>query len=356
MKASAMQFRAIGCLLAFISSASLLPAQDDTETDAETERLLAEIASTKEVLLDGTSKNNERALSACNAALGSTKATYEFYMAARKQLEFDDAGKRESDWRDWRDQNEERYKSAEHIAALQLQLRYLVLTIRAASGDDEFETLKALGSDLMKYLNALSSGYEKVGEHADRLQGSVLDSPIAERLKLNLTAGSSSHWCFSPSDVAGIYDKTILPVIRESGNFSALQSAWDNRMKHEAAMYVARGLVDAARAGPGGGGARFRGRTDAREREREERREGTRLKGEGEETFRDIRLPQLKWGKARDALFYGSSRITALRAMNSHVKANLDHPSAKTWIDELESLAKQQTYDAAAFYSPAAAK
>ena len=66
--------------------------------------------------------------------------------------------------------------------------------------------------------------------------------------------------------------------------------------------------------------------------------------------FRAERLPELKWGKARDALFFGTDRVAGLRAMSSLFKQNMNHKSARAWLDELTALAEQTEYDHREYY------
>ena len=109
-----------------------------------------------------------------------------------------------------------------------------------------------------------------------------------------------------------------------------MASAWDRRMVHEGKI---AGLPDQ------GGRSRGRRGQDDREREREERREDARTSKRGEQLFREERLPELRWGKAKDALEYGSDRMGALRAMTDLVKTNLDHKKARDWLNEVALLA-----------------
>ena len=294
--------------------------------------------------------------------MASPKATYEFYMESRKKLDFDDAGKRESDWREWRDANEDRLKEPDHLKARQFQLRYLALTTQASDADDS-ERGKVV-ADLMSFLDEMTAAAPGIADHLGVLRGSVLNSTFARRMKLDLTVDPDIPWIMTPISVAKIYDTTVLPYYRDGRSSSKISGAWDRRISHEAKLATIPSM-----GGRGGGSIgvgdlagidsddigemvkRFRrGRGSSREQEREERREDERQTKEGVEAFRDVRLPELKWGKARDALFFGTDRNGSLRAMTALVKENLNHEGAREWLDELTIFAKQTEYDPKSYY------
>lgn len=319
MKPAALS--ALSALL--LATPGISPAQD-----AETARLLKEVEAIRELLDSSSGKNNERALSAIRAALTSPKATYEFYMDSVKEVDFDQEGRRESDWREWRDSNEERLRSGEHIQARQLQLRYLALSISAAGGAADDETLAGVMPELIAYLDTMTASAVEFEEHRRVLDRSVLESVFGKRLKLNLSVDSKLPWVYSPLQVAPIYDNTVMPFYRRAKDARGLASAWDRRIVHESKIAALPELGDDGRRG-------WRRGEDDRDREREERREDARTSKRGEQRFVEERLPELKWGKAKDALEYGDDRMAALRAMTGVVRSNLGHRNARKWLDEI---------------------
>ncbi len=332
--------------LVLLVSAPSLAAQNQPAPDAATAQILEEIASLQAALDGGAASNNERALSTIMTALASAKATYDLYMDSRKQLEFEEQGKRESDWREWRDANEERLRSQEHIEALRFQLRYLALTIAAAEaqrveGAEREARRTKLVSEVVRFLDDLTAGAEDLAEHSRLLSGSVLGSPISKRLKLDLTLGQVAGWNMSPWNVADTYERTLLPYYRDVGQVAGLSACWDRRIAHEHKLASL----------PDGGGIRFRRGMSERDREREERREEDRTQAVAEEEFRTDRLPELKWGKLRDTLLFGGERIATLRAMTALVRENLAHERASDWLKEVADLAKKPSYDGKAYLS-----
>ena len=309
-----------------------LHAQDLTPSERKKVETMIEEIDT--VLLGGSKKNNARALTMCQAALRSTKTTYEFFMDCTKEVDFDLAGKRESDWREWKTRNEDRYKSKEHVAALQFQLRYLVLTLGVLGAENEGLAMKKALPELVSYYDLVAASIEKLEDHRSVLSGSVLESIFAKKLKLNLTVENEGNWSPSPLPVSQGYDLVILPHLRNEKNARALANAWDKRISQEA-----KTLDPGSGSGFGLGGLGRRFGRDQRDRERDERREDTRKKKVSIEEFTSRRLPELQWGKARDALVYGDEAAASFAALGRVLRENLEHPEAKAWLSELKAFA-----------------
>lgn len=343
--------------IVFLTFPLVMAAHAVEPTAAEIAKLKVEIDSLDMVLNGGREKNNLRALAQVQGAMGSTKAALEFYLQAKKDVDYLKVGKRESDFREWRDRNEDRLKSPEYLAALQYQLRYLALSLQATSGKDPEESLKKTIPAVIGYLDDLGAVYEKMEGQTSVLKRSVLDSSVAEYLKLDITVKRDSDWTFVPGNVPKIYDATILPHYRAAKNSAGLQSAWDKRIAQEAMM------LDWSRSERGqtggiegriremmerGGRGRF-DRGDERDREREAKKEDLRVREEKQAQFKEERLPELLWSKYRDGLLFGAAKALALGKMSSHVKANLGHPQAVDWLEELKGFI-DGGYDADSYY------
>lgn len=334
---------------ALVTSAVLISSQPFVSAE-DADAVAKEIRELRELFEQGVGKNNDRALSAIRTAMASPKAAYEFYMDSKKKVDFDDAGKSGSDWREWRERNEERYKEPAHLKARQFQLRYLALSIGATAAGDDPARQAEMVPEVLSYLDDLTASAGEIAAHRSVLDAPVINSTYAKRMKLDLTLDRAANWCYTPLDVSEIYDSTILPAARETGEVSKISSAWDRRIGHEAkvATLPAAGIAGAV---PDIAGinredvedliSRFRGRGRDRDAERDERREAERRRGQGEEWFREERLPELKWGKARDELVFGGDRADGLRGMMTIFKANLNHPRARAWLDELTALSEK---------------
>ncbi|MEM9479816.1 MAG: hypothetical protein AAGA58_09215 [Verrucomicrobiota bacterium] len=283
-------------------------------------------------------------------------------MTATKAVDFDDAGKRESDWREWRDENEDTYSSPEHIVAVQHQIRFLLLSIDFASAPSATEDAKAAArkksvADLIAYYDELGKHFSKLGAHQRDLRQRVTSTVIARYLQLDVTVPDQDDWTLSPLPVGRAYENVIFPYFREEKNHAYLQSAWDKRIEQEAKLLATpavntgiRGIGGGRGGGKGGGGRKGSAPVDERELERERERETERQLAERQEAFVQSTIPQLKWEKGVDAVLFGTNRASAFAFLGSHLRANLTHENASDWLAELKKLAKGG-WDAETYYT-----
>lgn len=325
-----------------LSGTGVLAAQDVSATELrQIQQMIEEL---DEKLNGGAAKNNARALETLQSLARSPKAAFEFYMDAVKEIDFEQTGKRESDWREWRERNEDRLKSSEHMAALQYQARYLLMTVQVALEKDPEVALQKALPELIDYLDELAGNFKRLEGEQRVLSGSVLNSMFAKKLKLDLTLPPVQDWTAAPLPVSSVYDQVVLPFFRRAENHAALQAAWDKRILHES-QTLAMGARGMGAPGLGGGfGSRRFGR-DQRDREREERREETRQQQLSEDEFRTGRMPELQWGKQLDAYEYGNNPGASLLALGRILRENLTHTSAQEWLKELKVLAKGGSED-----------
>ena len=313
-------------------------------TPSEKKRVDQMIGELHQKLHGGSAKNNLRAVSTLRAILKSPKATYQYYMDSIKELQFDAVGKRESDWRDWRERNEDRLKSTEHIAALHYQVKFLLLTLAVALEKDETTGVQKVMPELIEYYDDLTRDFDRLEGQSRVLTASALASVFAERLKLPLSLPPLQTWMDSPLPVSAVYDGVILPHFRKEKNHSALQAAWDKRIIHESKTLAlatgggALGLPAGLPAGIPSDLARRFG-FDTGDRNRDQRREDTRQRKVSQEDFTKERLPTLLWGKNRDALIFGSNQASGFNALGRIIRENLAHAEAPNWLAELKTLA-----------------
>ncbi len=331
----AIAFSATMLVYSSSSAQSLTPAEK-TQVDQMIEEL-------HQKLHGGSATNNSRAVSTLQAILKSPKATYQYYMASIKELQFDAVGKRESEWREWRERNEDRLKSTEHVAALQYQAKFLLLTLAVALERDEAAGVKKVMPLLIDYYDYLTRDFDKLEGQRRILITPALDSVFADRLKLTLTMPPLETWIDAPLPISTVYDVVILPHFRKEKNHPALQAAWDKRIVHESKTLVVAGRggalglpVDLPAGIPENLTRRFG--LDSRDRKRDQQREDTRQKKVSEEDFRKDRLPILHWGKNRDALLLGPNAASSLQTLGRIIRENLAHSEAPNWLKELKSL------------------
>jgi hypothetical protein len=337
-------------ILAAISFSSMMLVYSSSSaqslTPAEKTQVSQMIEELHQKLHGSSATNNSRAVSTLQAILKSPKATSQYYMACVKELQFDAVGKRESEWREWRERNEDRVKSTEHVAALQYQAKFLLLTLAVAREEDEAAGVKKVMPLLIDYYDDLTRDFDKLEGHRQILVTPALESVFADRLKLALTMPSLEKWIDAPLPVSAVYDEVILPHFRKEKNHSALQAAWNKRIVHESKTLKVAGRgetlglpVELPAGIPENIARRFG--LDGRDNKREQQREDVRQKKISEEDFRKDRLPVLHWGKNRDALLHGSNAAASLRDLGRIIRENLAHSEAPNWLKELKSLAAE---------------
>ena len=336
----AIAFSAILLVYGSSSAQSLTPAEK-TKVD----QMIAEL---HQKLHGGSATNNSRAVSTLQAILKSPKATYQYYMACIKELQFDAVGKREAEWREWRERNEDRIKSTEHVAALQYQARFLLLTLAVSLERGEAAGVKKVMPLLIDYYDDLAGDFDKLEGQQRILITPALESVFAERLKLTLTMPSLETWIDAPLPVSRVYEGVILPHFRKEKNHPAIQAAWDKRIVHESKTLASAGRggglglpVDLPAGIPESLTRRFG--LDNRDRKRDQQREDARQKKVSEEDFSKDRLPVLHWGKNRDAVLFGPNASSSLQSLGRIIRENLTHPEAPNWLKELKGLAEVES-------------
>ena len=340
---------AASVLLCAAAAVPLDSALSQELTDAEKKVILDELAKIEEKLNDSKSANNLRALKRFKEASASPSESLSFYLECVKDSDFDSKGKKESEWREWRDAQAD-FKDSNYAGALQYQLRYLVLTVQAGLLEkDDIQGKGTLLSQTVDYLTALVGNYRDLSNHKDVLSAGVLGSAFAESMRLQDTLTKAEGWSDSPLDIDGIYELTIFPYYRSQKNGASLQNAWDQRIKQLTTVVgtaepvritnrAARGAGPGGRQGAGSGGAQV-GTAD-RDEARDQRKENASEAAVRLAEFKEERLPALQWEMYRDAFLFGDNKSAAVRKLGGHIRSNLGHGSASSWIEEMKTLAK----------------
>jgi len=176
-------------------------------------------------MTDKTSALNQSAGDIFLAASMSDKAALELYIRCYKQEFFDKDGRKESDFRDWKDKQEARFRNDSFIEGLRVQLKYLGLSCKAS----EAKELSEVFGNLMTYVDSLTQLNEMPG---NEVMQSISQSVFARAYELNQQLAKNESWEMVPYNIPGIYEKTILPYLREE-NPSQLGAAWDKRIEQE---------------------------------------------------------------------------------------------------------------------------
>ncbi|MEO0446765.1 MAG: hypothetical protein AAF191_11895 [Verrucomicrobiota bacterium] len=255
----------------------------------------------------------------------SPKAAVELYLKCEKELNFDRLRKSESDWREWRDANEDRIEFEPFATSLQFQLQYLSLASRAATLKD----ISPIFADLTAFMKRIES--LKSPPHP------VLNNSIAETnfaVVFDLDEGLSKReeqWEMNPLNVGGVYEKTIFPFLRLEAP-EKLPAAWDSRMLQQGSL--ARLFFSFEEEME---------RLLQREEDGSNRRQFQEIarfvknRAKNAAVFESEQLPLLQWGKLQDQFQYQNQAIAA-KGMIDHVQKYLSHPNAGDWISQLETM------------------
>ncbi|MDF1811670.1 MAG: hypothetical protein P1V20_05635 [Verrucomicrobiales bacterium] len=272
-------------------------------------------------LTGNISKNSSAAQSFRNAA-SSPKAALELYLKCVKEVDFSRLGKSDSDFREWVEPRKDLHDFKPFLTALQLQLEYLSLSTRSAHAED----LSKIFPDLTTFLKNMAS--------LDAPPHPILDRNVSTTVFADVYGideqlnRSGEQWEPNPMKIGSIYDKTILPYLREARP-EALDSAWQNRIATEGNMaklyYTFEDEMD-----------RFAERIDDR-RLKEEMKRFVRNKALEGAQFTTRDLPLLMWKQLVDRFTYGNKALAA-KAMLDHIQKHIAHDDAMEWMNSLDEM------------------
>jgi hypothetical protein len=314
------------CLI-LAAALSLSSAHADVLSAAEREALLQKL---EEMRADAESKVDARyraAIAAYQAAMASDDAAMELYLNCVEKVNFKDQQRKNADFREWKRREADRLSDPAIGLALRLQLRWLILTLRAASEKTERADLT---SGVREVVDTIVTDAEKLKNQRQILDQSAVSSLFARAYEIGEV--KVSDWVFSPGQIGEVYEKILLPPLRASRQADSLRSAWIRRIQQEIRL---------------------------REFLPEERDEGGKrrigmandMRSPGYEQFIANTVPELQWSMEMDLFRHGDERNSALR-MLAHLEKNLGHKSARKWATEFAMLLRGEDAETA---PPAAA-
>ncbi len=284
----------------------------------------------------GTAKNRKmlEALKACEAAATSGDKAYSLYMDCKKSVDFDEKGKTGTEFGEWKRGEGGALHDPESTLALQHQLKWLALTLKASMAEKETEVAEVI-QQIPPYLDAMLADWKKMKRHSRVLRDNAADSIYAKYFKLDQIMEVPNNWSTMPGDIDGIYEMTLLPWLREKKNAPLLASAWQRRIAQ--ITNVIEIEVDQEKQRDNDPGA-YVPKAFNPPRLKPEQRVG----GNAEErllVFKKEGLPRLQWGMHRDAYMLGAE-VSASNLLLGLIKSNLGHPDAPQWLAQLQSLVK----------------
>jgi len=261
------------------------------------------------------------ASAAFREGMQSGEAATALYMKCVEQVDFIERERKTSDFRDWRKRHDDRLDDEAHALALRHQLRWTVLTMKAASSPDKAH---ALAGEALDMLEDIYQTPAELRPYSGVLAQSVGSTYFARAY--GLAGYKIPDWPMAPVDknqqgiqVDGPFKKLIFPALREKKDFPALRDAWSKRIQFEeiVAGFWSKEPIDKKNPGM----------TEAREK------------------FLIEEEPKLSWAMEADLFEAGDQRVAAIN-MLKHLEANLTHAEARNWEAQFRELVSPSTSSA----------
>lgn len=306
-------------------------------TPGQLEHIMKELEKVEAQIGQGRTSVLSAALAKFKAASASEAAALALYLDCYKLENFERKDLKQTDFMEWRDRNEARFKDDNFTKALLFQLEYLVMTIQAQGIDDPKKlgpVVPLLQAFIAKEITAVqetmkhtASGAVEVKDNgggkggrgprggggdlggpsplAGMLRQSVKSTEFSRAFKLDDHLKSKS-WEYSPLNIGGIYANVIFPyyLAEKPGELAA---QWDARINAEMNL---------------------------------------RKSGMSETEFNLLQaeeLPRLQWQKDTFLLSNNVGAINALADMLKIIQNNPSHPDASRWLEEFKDVIKAVT-------------
>ncbi|MEX2580332.1 MAG: hypothetical protein WD342_14835 [Verrucomicrobiales bacterium] len=297
-------------------SALHAPAQELTPEVVES--LKARLQDLKDNLDSHLSKRNIGAGQRFMEAASDPRTAVEEYLQSYKTVHFDRQNLPESDFRAWKSGQSNRLSDDQFVESLQHQLRYLALSCRAAQAED----IDEIFNPLMSYLDGLS---RLENPPAASLTQSVAGSVFSAAYYLERLLKDNPNWEPVPFNIGGIYEKTIMPYLREE-NPEALMGAWDKRIEQETRLVT---MLEETQE------SELRGmdRDQKRKTKLAQNRVGGVVGRLDQEEFVARTLPKLRWAKLKD-MFHYVDQTAGAQAMLAFVEEHLTHEYGEEFFEE----------------------
>lgn len=293
---------------AFGLLATALPlAAQEALSPSDREALLERLEKIREAADSKVDARFRNAITSFKSAMASPNSALDLYLKCEEMVNFEEMKKKNVDFREWKRNNTEKLSDTGFRLALQQQLRWLVLTLEAASKEPDRDKLAL---DAAKVVEAIVAQAEDLSAHRDIIQQGVTFSVFARAYDVN--GLKVENWPLSPAPLAAVYEQVLLPPLRRADRIESLKAAWTKRMVNESA------LLDTWSGKPG-------------EKKKNE------VRSPAYDKFVSETLPKLKWDAETDLFKAGDQRGAAIR-MLAHIEENLSHESAPKWAEDFTAL------------------
>ncbi len=297
------RFAALIAALAIVFPGATALAED--EKIAQIKKLLEELRELKTTATENKEQRNVDIIETLLQASSSERNATNFYLKCVKTVNFERAERRSSEFRDWEDRRniERDLKADEHAVALQLQLRWLAISLRAATEND----IQKLTDPIYEFMGDYFKVEKDLGGYRRMLLQPVSQTVFAQAYRLEDTLKlNDKNWELAPGRIDSIFDKTIMPFYRAMDDVEKLEEAWAMRL----------GAV--------------------------KKRAESLETAEAKKQYVEVEYPRLQW--KRDLDIYKVARTDArLMGLVKHIKDHIHHAESGTWIDDVMGLLEGMT-------------
>lgn len=296
--------KALSAAFFFALTAGFTSAEDLTEADREA--LLEKLEAIRSEADSKVDARFRTALAAFRSAMTSDSAAIDLYLKCEEMVNFDEMKRKSSDFRDWKRRSSGRLGDSSFKLALRYQLRWLVLTLEAASLDPDRDRL---AKEAAKVVDSMVEQAEKLYPSKGVLDQSATSSVFARAY--NIGNVEVKEWPLAPSHIGSIYERIILPPLRQPDRLAALKATWTKRIVQESK------LADLWTGDPN--------------------EKKSSVRSPEYEKFVQDRLPAMQWEAEIDLFKAGDERGAAMR-MLTHIQQNITHKEATKWAGDFKGL------------------
>ena len=290
-------------------------------SDADRETVLGNL---EKIRAAAESKSDARfkiALAAYRNAISNDDAAIELYVNCMEKVNFEELHKKAADFREWKAKEREKLAEPSLRLALRHQLRWLMLTLEAAS--EKPDRVKLAG-DAQEALDSIFRDADKLKNQQAILSQAVTSTVFARAYDINHV--KVGNWAFSPIEIDAIYDEILLPPYRRPSTLATLRAGWIKRIQQQTVK------MELWSANP-----------QQQQENRDNKRSGMASDMQSPEYLKFIEedLPKLQWKMEVDLYTYGDQAGASVR-MLALLGKYVGHPSAREWADEMKKLLKPE--------------
>lgn len=289
-----------GCSLVF--SVVAHGAEDGKPVDPDA--ILAELKAIKEGRNLTLQESLAKAISSIREFASSPSNAERAYQEAYKTVQFEGKPGAASKFTAWKKAQSDAMGTREFQAAVQLHLKYLLLSLQHIADPKNPAKVPAVIAYVNEYAEidrTLKGGLKTDNEARNLLERPIQEGVFAKAFQVSELLATQKDWEAIPGNLEGILNSGVRNVLLEEKDVRLLET-WDLQANLE-------------RNSPA---------VNATEMT--------------QNTFTVVRLPQLQWRKAKSAAAL-DQKNGALLVMMEIIRQHPNHPDREAWIDQATELA-----------------